>query len=219
MKRRGTIDRLPSISLLAAFAAACPVTPGSEASDSEVQELRAQIDAQSERIAELETAITELQRTTASMDVDEGAVRFVGVNVYVQSGSGTTYDDQETGNLILGYDRGDADLKRGSHNFVIGNDNGYRGSGGIIVGTESRIVDGGIVLGGHRAVADVASVVVGGSNNVAINGGVAVGGNGNEARGDWSVTVGGSDNEASGGYALVAGWREQNASDDYEVQP
>jgi flagellar capping protein FliD len=62
-----------------------------------------------------------------SVDTDNHAIRFVGADVYIQNGSDDTAieGDGGGGNLIIGYDGGDAAGKTGWHNFVIGDGHSY----------------------------------------------------------------------------------------------
>jgi hypothetical protein len=65
-----------------------------------------------------------------SVDTDNHAIRFVGADVYIQNGSDETAVEgvQGGGNLIIGYDDGDASDKTGWHNLVIGDGHSYTGS-------------------------------------------------------------------------------------------
>jgi hypothetical protein len=62
-----------------------------------------------------------------SVDTDNHTIRFVGADVYIQNGSDDTAieGDGGGGNLIIGYDGGDAAGKTGWHNFVIGDGHSY----------------------------------------------------------------------------------------------
>jgi hypothetical protein len=93
-------------------------------------------------------------------------VLFTGANVHVRSGSGSTADfDGLTGlgNLIVGYDENltGTTPRTGSHNLVIGVNNGFTSYGGAVFG-RSNDIEGvfATVTGGrfNKAGADYASV-------------------------------------------------------------
>ena len=65
-----------------------------------------------------------------SVDTDNHAIRFVGADVYIQNGSDETHVEgvQGGGNLIIGYDSGDASYKTGWHNLVLGDGYIYQAS-------------------------------------------------------------------------------------------
>jgi hypothetical protein len=61
------------------------------------------------------------------VDTDNHAISFVGADVYIQNGSDETAveGDMGGGNLIIGYDGGDAAGKIGWHNMVVGDGHSY----------------------------------------------------------------------------------------------
>ncbi len=174
---------------LAAFAftgqawAACPVAPVADADiiaclNDDIEELRSYID-----------------RLEAVLQVDDqGDVHFIGANVYVENGLGTTTTTNGKGNLIVGYGMfsDDAALS-GSHNLVVGKGNDFESYGGIVAGEQNR------VSAPH-------ALVLGGNENIAAGfAAVALGGIMNEANGDNSLAAGGIGNIANHPFATTAG--------------
>jgi hypothetical protein len=74
-----------------------------------------------------------------SVDTDNHAIRFVGADVYIQNGSDETHVQgvQGGGNLIIGYDGGDASDKTGWHNLVLGDGHIYDESAAAFMGHAS----------------------------------------------------------------------------------
>jgi hypothetical protein len=181
--------------------------------------LRTDLDADTARIDGLQAAVTQLQSDTSGVadllsvvttDAVAQSVVFSGVNVYVQSGSGSTYGTVNgTGNLIVGYDEDDgSDDKSGSHNLVVGDNHTYTSRGGLIAGYDNSL--GGIgtsVLGGMLNQATGNYAVVGGGRENLSSGGQAVvhGGRSNEARGNRSAVLGGASNIARAANSTISG--------------
>lgn len=102
---------------------------------------------------------------TGDTDVfnDESVVTFVinGANLAVRDGQGASSPDGEPtngrGNLIVGYDEGEAANKTGSHNLVVGPNHTYTSWGGLVQGSEHAVmgrnaaaIGGENKLRGHR---------------------------------------------------------------------
>ena len=138
-------------------------------------------------------------------------IEFSGVNVQIDSGSGSTDGPVNgSGNLIIGYDEliGVGDDRTGSHNLIVGAKNNYSSYGGIVAGNYNSVTGSfASVLGGFVNVASGDDAVVsGGYYNTASGQYAAVsGGNNNEAQALWSSVSGGDANIASGQSASVCG--------------
>ncbi len=167
------------------------------------------------------TDLSEAYELMSFLDVDpaDSSVVFSGVNVYVQSGAGSTAETVNgTGNLIIGYDENDgADIKSGSHNLVIGPNHTYL-SFGAVVGGEDNTASGEhvTVFGRLNEAAGTYSSVTAGHENVAMGTYSAVsGGRGGQAAAYISTVSGGYLNEATGQYASVCAGRLNIAQGDY----
>jgi hypothetical protein len=119
---------------------------------------------------------------------------FRGVNVHVQSGSGSTADTTGLGNLIIGYNETDPTVglpRNGSHNLVGGQMNAFSSSGGVVFGLRNAIRGQyAAILGGERNIASgVMSSVLGGGQN--------------QASGQYSTVFGGQMNVAPTPYAIA----------------
>jgi len=153
-----------------------------------------------------------------------------GANVHVRSGSGSTNfrlcptSDPDCvsgvglGNLVVGYNegfRGQARLRRGMHNLVVGPEHRYPSSGGFVAGRNNGVWgQGASVTGGaeNRASGENASIC-GGELNVASGTSSSVGGGFvNWARGDFSSVSGGGANTASGDRSSISGGSRSEAS-------
>lgn len=153
-------------------------------------------------VSALETATDGVEDLMSYVDVDtsDDSVSFVGANLFVQSGAGTTDGTVNgLGNLVVGYDEDDSSGgadKSGSHNIVFGVGATYRSFGGL-VGGEDNAVEGEysvVVTGADNAAQGDFGVVLGGYDNAAYYNdySVVVGGYGNDARGKYSAVLGGS---------------------------
>lgn len=207
------------LGLAALASAGCPVEADPQ--------LRADLDAVTQRIEELEVAladrearIEELEAKTAPMEVEGDAVRLVGVNLYIQNGEGDTMARRNgVGNLIVGYDEGPESDKLGSHNIIVGPDHTYSGLANIVSGRGNVVVDESVILGASFSDASNQSVVIGGHNNDGGAGSVVIGGHLNEGSADGSVIIAGKGNLTLGSYSAVLGGEDGRTNDDYEVAP
>jgi hypothetical protein len=145
----------------------------------------ATVEALEARVAELEVLLA-----SASLENDGTVLRLTGVNVQIVSGSGATDAPVNgRGNLIVGYNENVSGQPRsGSHNLVVGPENGWTSFGGVVAGRNNR------VSGPHATVS---------------------GGSGNEASADGSSVSGGSANRASGTSASVSGGASNVASNQF----
>jgi len=179
-----------------------------------------------QRIVELEGLVASLQSQVASQAAllhgvsrladpytGKDTLRFSGMNVQVVNGTGSTYEHDGTGNLIIGYNElrnpragetcdstpEDCNRRDGSHNLVVGYRNNYSQHGGIVVGLENEI-------------SGPFSSVSGGWFNLASGGLSSVsGGDHNTASGNRSSVSGGVANTASGLNSAVGGGFNKNA--------
>jgi len=163
----------------------------------------------------------------------QDTLRFQGMNVQIVNGSGSTTNNDGTGNLIIGYneprasdsgcpDGFDCNRRGGSHNLLIGDSNNYTSYGGMVVGEENESsgpfasVSGGSqnkasgwwssVTGGFRNTASgpVSSVTGGGTNTADGLVSSVSGGDQNIASGTWSSVSGGQSKTAGSGACTVA---------------
>jgi len=150
-----------------------------------LQTAQAQIAAMQAKIATMESSpttggggIPDLEKyVSINPDVMNGVkgphIIFKGVNVHVQSGSGSTVDTTSgLGNLIVGYNEPDPlvglTLRNGSHNLVGGRMNYFPSFGGVVFGANNRISGqySAILGGGQNTASGQYSTVYGGQLNV-----------------------------------------------------
>jgi hypothetical protein len=65
--------------------------------------------------------------------------------VHIRSGSGSSVDDTQLGNLIVGYDEDEGSApvfnnRTGSHNLVIGPGHQFTASGGLLAGRDNTVI-------------------------------------------------------------------------------
>ena len=175
------------------------------------------------------TRVAALEFKTQFMSADSAAMStiFSGCNLFVNNDSGNTASivsnaaGEGLGNLIVGYNstghRLGNDVRTGSHNLIVGDDNNYSSYGGIAAGRFATI--SGIyasVLGGYgnTASGDTATVSGGDSNtasgrNAAVSGGIR-----NTASGNWASVSGGQYGNAPGVSASISGGDSRYQSHD-----
>jgi hypothetical protein len=105
--------------------------------------------------------------------------------------------------------------KSGSHNLVMGTENGYSSFAGIVAGRLNFINDDyASVFGGvdNRATARFAAIVAGQGSFARGGNAVVVGGIGNQANGRQSTVLGGIGNVSSGEHAVIVGGERNEAS-------
>jgi hypothetical protein len=146
-------------------------------------------------------------------------IQFSGVNVQIVNDEGTTASTNGEGNLVLGYDPNSFGLERtGSHNLILGRNQGYTSYGGIVTGGFNLITAGDAsIIGGEGNLASaIGAVVIGGSGNQATGSSASVhGGEKNIASGSSSSVAGGKENKALGGQSWVGGGRKNTAEAKY----
>lgn len=75
-----------------------------------------------------------------SIDTNTDSVVFTGANVYVQSGGGSTNATiNGLGNLIVGYNEDNGDVRTGSHNLIVGSNHSYSSFGGVVFGYDNSV--------------------------------------------------------------------------------
>jgi hypothetical protein len=181
------------------------------------------------------SALAAAQATIACMSRVDTDVFFVGCNVHVRSGAGTTEAlPNGLGNLIIGYNEesfpGVPENRAGSHNLVVGPGHSYSSVGGFVAGRDNAVsgvnasVGGGTnntasgaqasVSGGRfNAASGTQASVSGGTTNTASGPSASVsGGTGSTASGSAASVSGGAANRASGSAASVSGGQSNEAS-------
>ena len=181
---------------------------GGDASEALLQRVQA-LEAQ---VQEMAPAVAELKRLQEYLKLNKNNdVVVQAANLYVQDGTGATYDggNPGKGNLIVGYDEDLSEggaAKTGSHNLIVGPGHHYTGIANLIAGTSNKAVDQfGVVFGGGNTVSGYSATVTGGSSN--------------QATGVSSSVCGGTGNVASGNVATVAGTWNQTAADSGALLP
>jgi hypothetical protein len=175
-----------------------------------------------DRVTALEDKLRCISKTSTNTDIF-----FEGCNVHVRNGDGTTDSINGYGNLIVGYNRENADSsdKTGSHTIVIGDDHNYSSYGGLVAGFKNTVSgESSSVTGGRENTASGDySNVSGGADNEAIGLASSVSGGGgddfenrgkpqgNLAIGDFSSVTGGTNNWAWGQSSSVSGGAENRA--------
>jgi hypothetical protein len=113
-------------------------------------------------------------------------VQLSAVNLQVIDGTGATAQVNGTGNVVIGYSSNNDNYSRtGSHNLILGNQNGWNSYSDLIAGST------------NRALAPFAAVL----------------GYSNTASGQYASVTGGQTNTASGSAASVSGGQENVASE------
>jgi hypothetical protein len=140
-------------------------------------------------------------------------VLFSGVNVRIVNGTGNTETTNRCGNLIVGYNESRPDLlggdvRTGSHNIIVGQQNNYSSFGGLVAGflNDSQAAYASVSGGNHNTASGNYSSVSGGNANFATGNSSSVsGGADNFAQGDASSVSGGVENAAQPSDASVSG--------------
>jgi hypothetical protein len=166
----------------------------------------------------LQVQVNALKATLAGVSRAGHTLRFVGMNLQLEDGRGSTSLVNGLGNLIIGYNAG-AGKQTGSHNLVLGAGQSFTSWGGIVGGAYNNLSGAAsVVFGAHNTAAGGVTSVTGGAYNLATDSYASVtGGCDNLAgfgaplngppcgsSGSESVT-GGNDNTASGDGSSVSG--------------
>jgi hypothetical protein len=168
-------------------------------------------------VAALQAQVDALQAQVPDCLAEEsGDAVFTGCDVEIRDGMGSTATQNGKGNLIVGYNENSQSYDRtGSHNIVVGKDNGYSSYGGLVAGQLNQITGSfaSVSGGSYNTASGKSSSVSGGDANTASGYYSSVsGGYGNEASNDFSSVSGGSYNEASGADSSVSGGQFNEAS-------
>lgn len=180
----------------------------------EVADLETAVDGQQAELAEVEARTDALTATFAGVSRAGKTLRFIGMNVQVLDGSGTTAGTNGLGNLLVGYDAGEG-TRTGSHNLVVGDGHSYASHGGIVNGAGNRLLgpNGAVLAGTNNQTSGNAAAVVGGqANRASGNFAVVTGGWANTASGSDSSVSGGDLNAATATSSSVTGGRANRAS-------
>jgi hypothetical protein len=200
-----------------------------------IHTLQSRVDAQQNTVAGLHDTVASHDEKLQFVTVEGNEMYITRANLNIRNGSGSTSGDTENpyanepnglGNLIIGYNENGLSScagclphpkkdRYGSHNLVLGVDNGYTSIGGIVVGFSNMIsgpystITGGsfnISSGRHTS-------VTGGEINTAnYDGATVCGGLQGVASGRWGTISGGQANTADGEAASVSGGGANTAS-------
>ena len=203
----------PLLTLAVGFLAALGVLSLAHLGPAQAQSPGVNLAALVARLNADDAKIADLQAKTAPITTTGDAalgylVTIARANVQIVDGTGATGSTSGLGNLVIGYNalgnsRGAGDVRTGSHNLILGDQNNYSSFGGLVAGT------GNIISGQYASVS-------GGVNNKASGQYASVsGGDFNTASGFVASVSGGSGNKASGYIASVSGGNRNTASGDY----
>jgi len=154
----------------------------------------------SQTSGQLQAEITALQNTLRFVTTTGTEMVISGANLHIVNGTGETASQNSLGNLIVGYnemrnDTPSTDLRTGSHNLILGEQNSFSSYSGIIGGRHNTItgkfacIDGGYGGTASGAYANIC------------------GGYGNTASATYSFVGGGEVNTASGVASSINHWR------------
>ncbi len=134
-------------------------------------------------------------------------VVFSGLNVQIVDGLAATSAVNGTGNLVLGYDENPSGRKQtGSHDLIVGEDNGYTSYGQLVAGYDDQVTDSyATAIGLGNLASGYASLAAGHGNTASGSESTVAGGQSNHASGPESSIAGGAFNTAGGTYGVVAG--------------
>jgi hypothetical protein len=159
-----------------------------------VDKLKNQIEELNKTVNNLSGLVQNLSKTTQTVsnnfkDVYRKGndIFFKNVNVHIINGKGATNKINGYGNLIVGYNesRSKGNVRKGSHNVVVGSQNNYNSYGGLVTGENNTI-------------SEVYSCISGGHSNI--------------ASGKYSSVVGGKENKAKGEYSHIGGGLNRSVS-------
>ena len=181
-------------------------------------------EAQAAHLDDLEGRVQSADEFLAFVTIDGmDNVVFSGTNILINNGTGETTEPNGKGNLFLGYNAYEDEVRTGSHNLIIGDHNAFSATAGLIVGDHHQVMghgsaviggeqnilngDGSVILAGYTSdvSSDLAVAVGGAHNTVAATYGLALGGYNNAVLAEFATAGGGQENVASGGYALAMG--------------
>ncbi len=161
--------------------------------------------------------VASLKATLAGVSRSGNTIVVSGANLQVVDGSGSTSGPTNgLGNVIIGYNEKTGSQPRtGSHNLVVGQENGYS-SFGSIVGGEFNLATarGASVLGGsYNTASGLYATVAGGSSNTASGQNAAAGGGySNLSSGSYASVAAGCESTASNNFSAICGGQKGTAS-------
>jgi hypothetical protein len=147
-------------------------------------------------------------------------VEFSAVNVQIVSGSGSTSGAVNgEGNLVIGYaENANGYSQAGSHDLIVGSNNGWKGYGELVGGTKNQSIGNFAAAFGQGNKASGTASLAAGTNNIASGSqSSAIGGDHNTAKGAQSSVTGGDFNLANDTFASVAGGCENIAGPSTSV--
>lgn len=153
--------------------------------------LQGQVNTLQGQVSSLKTQVSALQATLAGVSRTGATLRFSGMNIDLNNGSGTTTTANGLGNLFIGYNENPGS-QTGSHNLIVGDNQTFTAYGGIIGG------EGNTLTGPY-------SVAFGAANKASNFGSSVSGGAGNIASGTESSVSGGLDNAATDSWGAILG--------------
>lgn len=153
-----------------------------------------------DQVTALQKSVSELQDRLQAVKRDGNTLIISGANLQLNNGTGRTDTGIGTGNLILGYNEGAAQLL-GSHNLLIGRSNNATQWGSLVIGERNEARSPFCFVAGfdNKALAN--------SPYATVSGGVY-----NEAAGQYATIAGGSVNRTQGSFATVIGGNQNWAT-------
>jgi hypothetical protein len=133
---------------------------------SQVTKLTSQVKALTSEVTALKTLTTGLTRSKVA---GHETLTIAKENVQIVNGTRSETDLNGLGNLIIGYnDNSESEVRTGSHNLVVGDDNGYSSYGGIVAGILDSISgpDSAVLGGTGNGAQAPNSTIVGGKFNI-----------------------------------------------------
>lgn len=185
-----------------------------------IDTLQSKLQAQGNEITQLNNTTSNHSEKLQFITVEGTEMYITGANVNIRDGSGSTSGTPGSpyiatpnglGNLIIGYNENFSQPVRprtGSHNLILGEENGYTSTSGLVVGFANSVTApySTITGGAFNTSSGMFSSVTGGEQNIATVEGATVGGGRNgQATGIRSSVTGGENNIATAEGATVSG--------------
>ena len=163
-------------------------TGGLPAWEQRVAALEAALASAQQKNTDLAERLAAVEAKTVPISVDGNDFKITGKNVFIQDGSGQTNGQTGLGNLTIGYnalrDLDAPNVRTGTHNLIVGDENNYTSFGGLVAGFANEISNG----------------------YASVSGGI-----GNSARGYWSSISGGESNICDGLSSSISGGANNRA--------
>ena len=153
----------------------------------QIEELNKTINNLSGQVQNLSNSLQTVSNNFKGVYRKGNDIFFKNMNVHIINGTGATNKINGYGNFIVGYNesRNSDNLRKGSHNIVVGSQNNYNSYGGLVTGKNNTI-------------SEAYSCVSGGHSNI--------------ASGKYSSVVGGKDNKAKGEFSHIGGGLNRSVS-------